>query len=56
MIDQRESYMAQGFRHVRVQVGVPGMAGYGSGRGDAKRRGAAFRARSSSRPPTSAAR
>jgi hypothetical protein len=32
--------MAQGFRHVRVQVGVPGMAGYGSGRGDAKVAGA----------------
>jgi mannonate dehydratase len=27
--------MAQGFRHVRVQVGVPGMAGYGAGRSDA---------------------
>ena len=26
----RSSIMAQGFRHVRVQVGVPGMAGYGS--------------------------
>ena len=26
-------FMAQGFRHVRVQVGVPGMAGYGSGGG-----------------------
>ena len=26
-----KSYMAQGFRHVRVQIGVPGMAGYGSG-------------------------
>src|SRR5271168_3632916 len=25
----------QGFRHVRVQVGVPGMAGYGAGRGSA---------------------
>jgi len=24
--------IAQGFRHVRVQVGVPGMAGYGAGR------------------------
>jgi mannonate dehydratase len=24
--------MAQGFRHVRVQIGVPGMAGYGSSR------------------------
>ncbi len=28
--------MAQGFRHVRVQVGVAGMAGYGSARGDAQ--------------------
>ena len=27
--------MDQGFRHVRVQVGVPGMAGYGAGRGAA---------------------
>jgi mannonate dehydratase len=27
--------MAQGFRHVRVQVGVPGMAGYGSTHGGA---------------------
>jgi len=25
-----KKYMAQGFRHVRVQVGLPGMAGYGS--------------------------
>ena len=30
-IDQAQKLMAQGFRHVRVQVGVPGMAGYGSG-------------------------
>jgi mannonate dehydratase len=28
-------YMAQGFRNVRVQVGVPGMAGYGAGGGGA---------------------
>src|ERR1019366_8056025 len=28
-------FMAQGFRHVRVQVGIPGMAGYGSSRGPA---------------------
>jgi mannonate dehydratase len=29
-------YMEQGFRHVRVQVGLPGMAGYGAARkGDA---------------------
>ena len=26
-----KGYIAQGFRHVRVQVGVPGMAGYGAG-------------------------
>lgn len=25
-----KEYISQGFRHVRVQVGVPGMAGYGS--------------------------
>jgi mannonate dehydratase len=29
-IDQARRFMAQGFRHVRVQVGVPGMAGYGA--------------------------
>ena len=29
--------MAQGFRNVRVQVGLPGMAGYGSQRKDANR-------------------
>ena len=34
-IDQAKRFMEQGFRHVRVQVGVPGMAGYGSGRGTA---------------------
>ena len=28
-IDQARRFMSQGFRHVRVQVGVPGMAGYG---------------------------
>src|SRR5712691_10123100 len=33
VIDSAKQYMARGFRHVRVQVGVPGMAGYGSGRG-----------------------
>jgi mannonate dehydratase len=36
VIEQAQKWIAQGFRHVRVQVGVPGMAGYGSGRGDAK--------------------
>ncbi len=36
VVESAKKYIAQGFRHVRVQVGVPGMAGYGSGRGDAK--------------------
>jgi CHAT domain-containing protein len=36
VIDSAKKLMEQGFRHVRIQVGVPGMAGYGSGRGDAK--------------------
>jgi mannonate dehydratase len=35
VIDSAKQYIARGFRHVRVQVGVPGMAGYGSGRGNA---------------------
>ena len=35
-IDQAKKYMADGFRHIRVQVGVPGMAGYGAGRSDVK--------------------
>ncbi len=32
-VESAKRYMAQGFRVVRVQVGVPGMAGYGSGGG-----------------------
>src|SRR5438105_14039978 len=32
-IESARAIMARGFRYVRVQVGVPGMAGYGSGRG-----------------------
>ena len=31
-IDEAKKFMAQGFRHVRMQVGVPGMAGYGAPR------------------------
>jgi mannonate dehydratase len=31
VIESAKQYIAQGFRHVRVQVGVPGMEGYGSG-------------------------
>src|SRR5215467_7859208 len=36
VVDSAKRYIAQGFRHVRVQIGVPGMAGYGSARGDVK--------------------
>src|SRR5438270_3466863 len=35
VVESAKRYMAQGFRHVRVQIGVPGMAGYGSSRGTA---------------------
>jgi mannonate dehydratase len=35
-IESARRLMAQGFRHVRVQVGVPGMASYGSGGGTAQ--------------------
>jgi mannonate dehydratase len=35
VIESAKRYMADGFRHVRVQVGVPGMDGYGAGRGAA---------------------
>src|ERR1700737_786180 len=31
-IESAQKLMAAGFRHVRVQVGVPGMEGYGAGR------------------------
>jgi mannonate dehydratase len=30
VIEDAKKYMAQGFRNVRVQVGLPGLAGYGS--------------------------
>lgn len=36
LIEAAKRYMAQGYRHVRIQIGVPGMAGYGSGRSEAK--------------------
>ncbi len=36
VIESAKKFMAQGFRHVRVQIGVPGMAGYGAGRADVK--------------------
>lgn len=31
-VTSAKKFMAQGFRHVRVQVGLPGMAGYGASR------------------------
>ena len=31
-IDEAKTFIAQGFRHVRMQVGTPGMAGYGAPR------------------------
>jgi mannonate dehydratase len=31
VVESAKGYIAQGFRNVRVQVGLPGMAGYGSG-------------------------
>ncbi len=34
VIESARQWMGRGFRHIRMQVGVPGMAGYGSGRGD----------------------
>ena len=36
VIESARSYMDRGFRHVRVQIGVAGMAGYGAGRSDVK--------------------
>jgi mannonate dehydratase len=35
-IDNARKFMAQGFRNVRVQVGIPGMSGYGSRRTEAR--------------------
>ena len=34
-IESARGHMSHGFRHIRVQVGVPGMAGYGSARAGA---------------------
>lgn len=36
VIDNARKLMAEGFRHIRVQVGVPGMAGYGARAGTAE--------------------
>src|SRR6476659_7423615 len=35
-IDRAKEYIAQGCRHVRIQLGVPGMAGYGSRAGGSR--------------------
>src|ERR1035437_2406290 len=35
VVEAAKRFLAQGFRNVRVQVGVPGMAGYGAGAGGA---------------------
>jgi len=35
VIESARKWMARGFRHVRVQIGVPGMSGYGGGGGAA---------------------
>jgi mannonate dehydratase len=34
VVASAKKYMAQGFRNIRVQVGLPGMAGYGSAHGN----------------------
>ena len=44
VVESAKRYIAQGFRHVRVQIGVPGMAGYGSSRGGGHGEGAARQA------------
>jgi mannonate dehydratase len=36
-IDSARKYVSMGFRHVRIQVGVPGQAGYGARGGGGKR-------------------
>jgi len=36
VIDNAKRLIGEGYRHIRVQVGVPGMAGYGAGRNDVK--------------------
>jgi len=35
VIENARRLREQGFRHIRVQVGIPGMAAYGAGRGEA---------------------
>jgi mannonate dehydratase len=44
VLESARRIMAQGFRHVRVQIGVAGMAGYGAPRGEAQTRPEALHA------------
>ena len=55
-IDNAKKFMAQGFRHVRMQVGVPGMAGYGAPRRPATASPPSMMSRCSSAKAPSAAR
>jgi mannonate dehydratase len=36
VVERAKGFIAQGFRNVRVQVGIPGMAGYGASHSDEK--------------------
>jgi mannonate dehydratase len=36
VIDRARQAMARGYRHIRLQIGVPGMAAYGAGGGEGK--------------------
>ncbi len=61
VVENAKKYMQQGWRHVRVQVGLPGMAGYGSqhkedGRRPGPARQAALRPRGAIPPGAQAAR
>jgi len=42
VVESVRGYMSRGFRHVRVQIGVPGMAGYGSRAGGSNAKVAAL--------------
>ena len=59
VVDGARKAMAQGYRHVRLQIGVPGMSAYGAGerrRGERPRSRRCTTPRCSSPAPTSAAR
>ena len=54
VVESAKGYIAKGFRNVRVQVGIPGMSGYGSRTGQTARSRRCTINRSSSRPMISA--